>query len=99
MTMQSYFWSGTGRDDIDALAQLVRNRPRPSAHVVVAHEHAVSVRAHGSRSGIWMRAIAFTRNQNSVPAAPITATVTSTAARLLAINSSTEKSTMANASR
>src|SRR3954471_9923435 len=62
------------------------------------HHREPPVRAQGLRSGICMRAIAFTRNQNRVPAAPITTSVTSTATRLLAIRSSTEKSTIANAS-
>src|SRR4051794_39900849 len=183
MTMQSYFWSGTGGHDIDAPSQVVRNRPRPALHVVVAHQHAVAVGdqppivvrphleselearacelarphegadllveerrravgdvalgedepellppgrstlrkegadevdsrrleeaqeldvvhvlhrvevaeahaldhrepavlAHGFRSGIWIRAIALTRNQNSVPADAITTKLTSTA--------------------
>src|SRR4051794_22662771 len=53
MTMQSYFWSGTGGHDIDAPSQVVRNRPRLALHVVVAHEHAVAV---GDQPPIGLRA-------------------------------------------
>src|SRR3954451_21442768 len=201
MTMQSYFWSGTGGHDIDALPEVIRNRPRCLLAVVVAHEHAVPlghpppaalgthletqlqaralelhrphvgpyllveegrgpvvdvalgedppesvvrrgpavrhprahvvdarrleeaqeldvvqvlhrveiaeanplhhrealVAAHSGGSGICMRAMAFTRNQNSALAAAITSNVTITAARLLAISSRMLNRTMANA--
>src|SRR5438132_5734361 len=202
MTMQSYFWSGTGRHNIDAPPELLGDRPGFALGVVVADEHPVPVgdqaavalgahleaelqarpgelarphegpdllveerrrsvvdvalgedeaelvlgrrlaarherayevdscgleeaqeldvvqvlqrvqvaeadtldhreplvRGHGRRSGIWMRAIALTRNQKSVPEAAITDTVRITAATLLAISRRMLKSTIVNAS-
>ena len=50
------------------------------------------------RSGIWMRAIALTRNQNSVPAEPMMSSSSTKAQRLFTPISASELKTSVSAS-